>query len=58
MPTEGTDRQSFRYPADKWARFKGLAQPSASKVLQDFIDWYIREGRTPMPKRPPTEDES
>lgn len=52
MPGTGTDRQSFRYDADKWQRFRELATPNASTVLQSFIDWYIGEPKTRAPRRP------
>lgn len=56
MPTEGTERQGFRYPRDKWQKFGQTAQANgsnASQVLQDFINWYIGEPKSKAPKRPP-----
>lgn len=49
----GNPRQSFRYDPDKWARFKALAgDQNASKVLQEFVDWFIGEPRSRAPQRP------
>lgn len=60
MPTEGTPRQNFRYPLDKWRRFVAVAAAAgtnASAILQEFVDWYIREPKSKAPKRPdPTEE--
>lgn len=56
MPTEGTERQGFRYPRTKWQRFGAAASANgtnASQILQDFIDWYIREPKSKAPTRPP-----
>ncbi len=55
MPTEGTDRQGFRFPTKMWRRFGAAAKKNgtnASALLQDFIYWYLGEPRSKPPKRP------
>jgi hypothetical protein len=58
MPRPATG-QTFvarvRVKLTKWKRFEYAAQAQGtdrSKVLNDFIDWYLRERGAVMPERP------
>ncbi len=55
MPSEGTERQGFRYPRRKWRRFGATAEKNgtnASALIQEFIDWYLSEPKCKAPKKP------
>lgn len=44
-----------RIPLDKWDRFGELAAElgtDRSKVLNDFVSWYLRERGARLPERP------
>lgn len=55
--SKGTDLQSFRFPSDLWRRFAEVARAAGtdrSKVLQNFIRWYIGDPDATTPERPGT----
>lgn len=57
MPTQGTDRQTFRISEEDWAEFgdaTGRAVPPSdrSSVLREFIAWYVHRRGAKLPKRP------
>lgn len=55
MPTEGTERQGFRYPRAKWKRFSATAKKNgtnASELLQQFADWYVGEPKSRPIRKP------
>ncbi|MCW2902244.1 MAG: hypothetical protein JWO67_4509 [Streptosporangiaceae bacterium] len=54
-PTGHTFVARARVPKPKWDRFGELAEDQdtdRSKVLNDFIDWYLRVPGAKLPKRP------
>ncbi|MGA4726306.1 hypothetical protein ACPB67_02700 [Micromonospora taraxaci] len=57
--SKGTDLQSFRFPSDLWRRFAAVARAAGtdrSKVLQNFIRWYIGDPEGSPPARPEQSD--
>jgi len=57
-PSKGTDRQTFRLPANEWAEFGKAASAMGtdrSTYLREFVRWTLRRPGAKMPKRPPIE---
>lgn len=55
MTGKGTDRQTFRLDAEDWAEFgrlAGMQDSDRATVLREFIRWYARKPKSPLPKRP------
>lgn len=53
-----TDLRRFRAPDDLWDRFSDAVERSPdpeadmSKVLRQFVRWYVRESGARLPERP------
>jgi hypothetical protein len=58
-PKGPTGLRKFRAPTDLWQRFgdavEGSPDPEAdmSKVLRQFLRWYVHETGAKLPDRPP-----
>jgi len=51
----GTARQTVRIDHERWDRFEAAAKAidtDRSKLINDFVAWFIREPGAKAPKRP------